>query len=226
VGEDLPIDLLGAGLCIAPPSLVTKGQYEIIEGHLDDLDRLPIMRGLEDKLYNQRHIGPRPQQKLSELRQGDGRNNALFQQLGPEAHHVDDFDQLLDRALTLNDQFGEPMEVTEVTTVAKNIWKMQIEGRNHVGQHGVWFPAAEAVSLAKNHQDALVLLTFLRFSNGRDRTFWVANGLTEVLGWQRKRLAAARTALISLGYLRRMRAASQHGPALYRWEQKSAGGER
>jgi Bifunctional DNA primase/polymerase, N-terminal len=42
--DGLPIDLLGAGLAIAPPSLVAKGQYQIIHGHLDDLDRLPIMR--------------------------------------------------------------------------------------------------------------------------------------------------------------------------------------
>ena len=57
------------------------------------------MREIEDRLYNQRHIGPRPKPKLSELKRGDGRNNALFRQLGREAHHVDDFDQLLDRAI-------------------------------------------------------------------------------------------------------------------------------
>ena len=49
--DGLPIDLLGAGLAIAPPSIVAKGQYQIIQGHLDDLDRLPIMRELEDRLY-------------------------------------------------------------------------------------------------------------------------------------------------------------------------------
>ena len=49
--EGLPIDLLGAGLAIAPPSLVAKGQYQIIQGRLDDLDRLPIMCELEDRLY-------------------------------------------------------------------------------------------------------------------------------------------------------------------------------
>jgi hypothetical protein len=37
-GEELEIDILGAtGLCIAPPSLGVKGQYQIIEGSLDDL---------------------------------------------------------------------------------------------------------------------------------------------------------------------------------------------
>jgi hypothetical protein len=58
--DDLPIDLLGAGLAIAPPSRVAKGEYQIIQGHLDDLDRLPIMRELEDRLYVGRARGPRP----------------------------------------------------------------------------------------------------------------------------------------------------------------------
>ena len=70
--EGKPIDLLGAGLAIAPPSIVAKGQYQIIEGNLDDLDRLPIMRELEDRLYVGRASGPRPQ------KQGEGRNNDLW----------------------------------------------------------------------------------------------------------------------------------------------------
>ena len=35
--DDKPTDLLGAGLAIAPPSRVAKGQYQIIQGRLDDL---------------------------------------------------------------------------------------------------------------------------------------------------------------------------------------------
>ena len=31
---------------IAPPSVTEKGTYRFIEGGLNDLDRLPIMRGL------------------------------------------------------------------------------------------------------------------------------------------------------------------------------------
>jgi hypothetical protein len=32
--DDKPIDLLGAGLAIAPPSRVAKGQYQVIQGRL------------------------------------------------------------------------------------------------------------------------------------------------------------------------------------------------
>ena len=71
--DGLPIDLLGTGLAIAAPSVVARGQYEIIQGHLDDLDRLPIMRELEGRLYNG-VVGPRPQ------KQGEGRNNDLWRE--------------------------------------------------------------------------------------------------------------------------------------------------
>lgn len=102
----LPIDLIGADLSIAPPSIVTKGRYEIIEGRLDDLDRLPIMQGLDDELYG-RASGPRPQRK------GEGRNNDLWRRAMREAHHADDFEQLLDRVETLNEEYLEPMQKTD-----------------------------------------------------------------------------------------------------------------
>jgi hypothetical protein len=105
--ESKPIDLLGSGLAIAPPSVVAKGQYQIIQGHLDDLDRLPIMRELENRLYNG-VLGPRPQ------RQGEGRNNDLWRRAMREAHYVDDFEQLLDRVETLNQEYADPMQQAEV----------------------------------------------------------------------------------------------------------------
>ena len=48
--------------------------------------------------------GPRPQ------RQGEGRNNDLWKRVMREAHHVDDFEQLLDRAETLNQDYVDPMQ--------------------------------------------------------------------------------------------------------------------
>src|SRR5262249_41103523 len=40
--DGLPIDLLGEGLAIAPPSVVAKGEYRIIQGHLDDTLRTGV----------------------------------------------------------------------------------------------------------------------------------------------------------------------------------------
>ena len=85
-GQGLPIDLLGKGLAIAPPSITKNGDYRIVNGTLDDLDRLPIMQGLDAKHYRKQQSsplstpsGPKP---WAEMREGDGRNEALFRQLG------------------------------------------------------------------------------------------------------------------------------------------------
>jgi hypothetical protein len=208
--EGLPIDLLGAGLAIAPPSIVAKGQYQIIEGHLDDLDRLPIMRELEERLYNSA-VGPRPQ------KQGEGRNNDLWRRLMREAHHVDDFESLLDCAETLNQELVEPMQQAEVAKIATSAWGYTERGENRFGRHGVWFPTDEANELIATSPDDFLVLSYLRANNKPDSTFWVANGLAEKFGWSRQRLAETRQSLIAHGYLRLLRGGNQYtGAALYR----------
>jgi hypothetical protein len=212
-GEELEIDILGAtGLCIAPPSVGAKGRYQIIEGSLDDLDRLPIMRGLEECFYKQRHVGPRPQRK------GEGRNNRRWRRAMQEAHHVSGFEQLLDRVETLNQEYAEPMQQVEVTKIAKSAWGYTERGENWFGRgrQGVRFAEFEVDALIGN-QDAFILLAFLRAKQGSHSTFMIANGLAEKFGWGRHRLADARRALIERSIIKTVRAARQHEPALYRW---------
>jgi hypothetical protein len=88
--RDVPIDILGAGFVIGPPSRVAKGSYQFIQGSLDDLDSLPT-------LVDAPRVAPtETPADWGRMRDGDGRNEALFRLLGRAAHHVDDFDQLLD----------------------------------------------------------------------------------------------------------------------------------
>jgi hypothetical protein len=42
--SSVPIDLLGGGFCVAPPSAGATRPYEIIRGSLEDLDNLPFAR--------------------------------------------------------------------------------------------------------------------------------------------------------------------------------------
>jgi hypothetical protein len=42
-GPDTPIDILGGGFVVAPPSRGIKADYRFIQGGLDDLDRLPML---------------------------------------------------------------------------------------------------------------------------------------------------------------------------------------
>ena len=210
--DDKPIDLLGAGLAIAPPSRVAKGQYQIIQGRLDDLDRLPIMRELEDRLYLGQASGPRPQ------KQGEGRNNDLWRRAMREAHHVDDYEQLLDRVETLNQKYAEPMQQAEVTKIAESAWGYTERGDNIIGRHGSILGQEEIDRLVVTPH-TLCLLNWLKAHHGPDNTFWIADGLTRehLRGWSRRELAAARGALIELGYIRQIRGPSKYGPALYRW---------
>jgi hypothetical protein len=175
--EGLPIDLLGSGLAIAPPSVVAKCQYQIIEGHLDDLDRLPIMRELEDRLYG-RASGPRPQ------RQSEGRNNDLWRRAMREAHHVDDFEQLLDRVETLNQEYVEPMQQAEVTKIAKSAWGYTERGENRFGQYGVWFATTEANELRPRNASLSCCPTCAPITVPIARSWWR-------MGWPRPSVGSA-----------------------------------
>ena len=134
-----------------------------------------------------------------------------------EAHHVDDFESLLDCAETLNQELVEPMQQAEVAKIATSAWGYTERGENRFGRHGVWFPTDEANELIASSPDDFLLLSYLRANNKPDSTFWVANGLAEKFGWSRQRLAETRQSLIAHGYLRLLRGGNQYtGAALYR----------
>src|SRR6478672_9792385 len=92
-----PIDILGGGFVIAPPSRVAKGEYRIIQGTLDDLDHLPPLHHVFDGLRWQR------------MREGDGRYVELRRACQREARYVDSVEALVDWALTRNLDFLEPL---------------------------------------------------------------------------------------------------------------------
>jgi hypothetical protein len=202
--RDVPIDILGGGFVVAPPSRVAKGSYEFLQGSLDDLDRLPTL-----------HDAPAPVIKSEGVRQG-ARNNSLWRHCMRAAHHCDDFDVLLDVATTFNADCEPPMEDKEVIAAAQSAWDCTERGKNRFGQHGAYFPFDEIAAMIAD-QDAFILLAFLRAQEGPSAKFWCANGLAEKFGWTRKRLAEARRRLIELDYLVIVRQAVQGHPGLYRW---------
>jgi hypothetical protein len=56
---ELPIDLLGhGGLVVAPPFEAKGGSYQFIQGTLDDIGRLPVMRGLDSSMYVEHKAAP------------------------------------------------------------------------------------------------------------------------------------------------------------------------
>jgi hypothetical protein len=214
-GDDVPIDLLGTGgFVIAPPTLIPgKGSYEIIEGRLDDLDRLPPIQNLGldapapvvPEEPQQPPVGPPPQTAM--------RNTTLWRYCMQHALRCSGRDELLDAARTFNMTFGEHLEDWEVVKVADSAWGYTVQGLNYFGGHAAW----SDMDALLQHPDAFLLLAYLRRHNSRERTFICTNGLTKTFGWDRRRLAAARSMLIKLNKFRLVRRAKSRQPAEYRW---------
>jgi hypothetical protein len=65
-----------------------------------------------------------------------------------EAHHCDNYEQLLDRARTLNEGFGRPMEDAEVIKCLASAWEKTVNGENWFGRGN--YGSRLALSLLKN----------------------------------------------------------------------------
>ena len=221
---ELPIDILGGGFVVAPPSHVEKGNYQFVQGSLDDLAHLPHLHGLPANVNG--HTGsaaPQSNERNERIREG-ARNTNLWKHCMRTARHCDDFVALLDVARTRNAEFYPPLGDDEVVKAATSAWDYTERGENRFGRPGVFFDADEANRLIVSDQDAFVLLAYLRANNRPDRAFMIANGMANKLGWPRKRLAAARTRLGG-SYVERIRTASSFsGAAIYQW--KSKGGQK
>jgi hypothetical protein len=219
----LPIDILGAnGFVVAPPSKVGGGEYQFIRGDLIDIDRLPVMQNLDPDLYiasPQKLASAKLVSPMRGLRAGDGRNKELFRTIGPIAREVyaenKGIDVLLDAAMKHNRDCEQPLAIEEVGKIVKQVWKMTTEHRNWIGRGSD--RRTEVFSFITGNIDAFGLLEFLRVNEGASARFWIANGLAETFGWDRKRLARARDCLIDLGYIRQIKQAWSGSPAEYIW---------
>jgi Primase C terminal 1 (PriCT-1) len=205
------MDILGGGLNVAPPSRIEAGRYEFIQGSLHDLGCLPVLHNVAQGLS-----ADAIPTDWGTMREGSGRNHALFRLLGRAAHHCDDLSQLLDYARTQNEQLGEPMQDAEVVKVAQSVWKMTCEGRNRFGQHGAWLPLQVSRKLA-GYPNTYTLYGVLRAENGPTSIFPIANAMAPKLGIGRKSFAHARRHLLEERLVEQVCPDTQHYPALYRW---------
>lgn len=206
-----PVDVLGGGFAVAAPSVGKGGGYQIIAGQLDDLDRLPPLKG----------GGVGAAVALDHMGENSGRNDVLFRLLGREARACDDLAALMDVATGINASFGAPLPGDEVEKIARNVWRMESEGRNRFGRHGAWF-AVDDLSrlLTVLSPQAFALLAFLRANNGPTSQFAVADGLgnrSEFFGWSRRDLPQARKELIKLGLVVPISKAAPGQAAIYAW---------
>jgi hypothetical protein len=199
-----PIDILGGGFVVAPPSVSAKGTYQIISGTLDDLANLPPLHVVLDGF---RADAPIPE---------GNRNNTLFRFALEQATHSDTFDALLDVMRTRNMDCEPPLPDDVIFTTCKSAWRYEQEGRNLVGRgRAVVTPHSVIDELVGESQDAFVLLTLLQRRHW-GRSFVLANVMADQLGWTRKRFASARALLRALGFIDLVTPASFRSPAVYR----------
>lgn len=208
---ELPIDVLGAGLAVAPPSLGASGSYELLQGNLADLDRLPTARIPKSQTFEAKTA-------RGGIREGE-RNNTLFKHALEHAHFVDDIDDLIDVVQTRNMDCVPPLPDATVLKIAQSAWKYQTDGRNLVGRgRSVVTPHTVIDSLMRDDPDAFVLLVLLRRHHW-SREFVVANAMAETMpggGWSLRRFQAARKTLIDRGYIELARPGGYRSPAVYR----------
>ena len=214
---ELPIDVLGDnGYALAAPSKLVTGSYEIIHGHFDDLASLKAMVGLEDT----QAIAPVPA-KFSGMRQGDGRNRALWERC-MRTGAGRSFDGMLEIARNANQCFKEPLMDAEVVKIAKSAWEHDAAGLNFFLRPRIMLDHDIFDQLAASFPDAILLWVRLERYHGGNDTFALANAMASGMGWGLPRWQKARDLLVKTGVIRCIKQGG-HGPndpPIYGWALK------
>jgi hypothetical protein len=210
--EGQPIDILGSGFVIAPPSKTGQG-YHIIRGTLDDLRALPQMR-----LPN---LTSQTSRRSSDLVLEGRRNNYLFRFALRHARHTDDEPALLDVVQTENENIcGPPLTADEVGGIAASAWRLQVKGKNFVGNKHIFASDVEIENLAGPCPDAFALLMILRAQHRKESTFILAKAMaTKRLGWTIPRFRQARAELERRGFVQCLNRGGhgRHDPPIYKF---------
>ncbi|MCV2871589.1 bifunctional DNA primase/polymerase [Defluviimonas sp. WL0050] len=193
-----PIDILGDGFTIAPPSWREDlgAAYAFLTGGICDVDRLPmIRRGALDAAFSQ----------LPEAVTLGGRNTSLWRQCMVQARFCDDVEALLDVAATWASAFPEPLPTAEIERCARSAWSYQIAGRNFVGLAKPQLTEGDRIMDALiDRPEAFTLYQMLvRWHSGR-QSFAIAPRAMSEAGsppWSRHRIESARDVLLERGFL-------------------------
>jgi Bifunctional DNA primase/polymerase, N-terminal len=194
-GYDVPIDILGSGTSVAPPTTNSKGTYRFIRGGLEDVGRLPIIKGL-DCLHTE-HIKP------EKIRHGI-RNTSLWGACMIYAKRAKDRDDVIAYARQYareNIDMSHDFTDKEIVETACKAWRYEERDENWYGEGFVTCTPAIVATLGRDNPDAFVLLMTARSYHWDREQFHLANGMTDTMNWDIKRLRKARRCLEKKGYI-------------------------
>jgi hypothetical protein len=203
-GDEIPIDVLGGGYAVAPPSKGVRNVYEIIAGSLDDLCRLPKMRNVE--FLKASSITPSRRSRAAQggVSVNEGHRNAyLFRRCLAEAALSLSLDQLLAKARILNADCSPPLPDCEVYRTASSAWGYEERGENWKGRDRVVALSHGTIQvLAAKYPDALALLTILKGEHWARPNFILSKKMACHLNWTLRRFKVARQVLIDTDHIR------------------------
>ncbi len=225
------IDILGEGLCVAPPSVrPSGGRYEFVRGGLADLANLPTMRRAAlDQLEPAAFKATAPRRHRDGEVVGIGRRNeSLFRLVLALAQGAETLAALLADARRANAELARPpLPDAEVQHIARNAWRYKMEDRLMVPGAGsaILLPSALIARLqdAGEADAALLLLTALRAHGRTGKPFALSPLAMErarlIGSWDKRRYRNARKRACDLGELVQVAVGGKgkHDPALYRF---------
>lgn len=194
--RSMPIDILGSGFTIVPPSWrEDRGSaYEFISGTLDDIASLPTLGAqLEALCSTPEAVG------IGE------RNNALWRYCMTQARHCDNINTLIGRAVVWADAYSDPLSASEIERCARSAWKYERTGRNYLGLRRPQVADKDRImDELLDQPDAYTLLEFLARWHANRPSFAIAPTAMSAAGsppWPRRRIERARDVLVERGFL-------------------------
>jgi hypothetical protein len=207
--DGLPVDILGGGFTIAPPSWRDDlgAAYAFCVGGIGDVGNLPTIRA--DAFSSE--SGAFKRAPAAVLR-GE-RNNALFRHCMGQARFCDDVEALIDVAVTWSAAFPDRLNPAEAEQCARSAWQYESKGSNFLGLKKPQLDEADKMidRLIDQPEALTLLLMFQRWHRNRT-TFAVAPRAMSAAGsppWHFSRIVRARNILLERGILEEVSAPAQ-----------------
>ncbi|WP_170791662.1 bifunctional DNA primase/polymerase [Ruegeria lacuscaerulensis] len=198
-----PIDVLGKGFTIAPPSWREDlaASYEFCSGSIDDVANLPTIPATALEMVCGGVSGS--------VAAGE-RNDRLLRYCMSQARHCDDVAGLFDVAQTWASAFPTPLSTSEIYRCAKSAWGYETKGRNFLGLRKPQVTEGDRImdELIDRPEALALFQVILRFHSNRTSFAIAPRAMSKAKNppWDWRRIANARDILIERGFIEELSA--------------------